>query len=154
MDRVFEKSAGGIVYRKVGTICEVLLLERRTQNGSREHVLPKGHIEADERTQDTALREISEETGLALKHLSIVKFITKIHYSYIASYLPGSPLIDKDVYLFLVRYTGTAEPHIPAHEREHECFLGCRWYRIEDLASANLKSDVYKYIQKNLPYML
>jgi 8-oxo-dGTP pyrophosphatase MutT (NUDIX family) len=69
-----------------------------------EYVLPKGHIENDETAMETALREISEETGLPIVDLEVIKFMNKINYSFIATYLEGSPMIHKDVYLFLVRY--------------------------------------------------
>ncbi len=36
--------------------------------------------------------------------------MTKINYSFIATHKDGNPVVDKDVYLFLVRYTGSKEP--------------------------------------------
>jgi 8-oxo-dGTP pyrophosphatase MutT (NUDIX family) len=53
---------------------------------------------------ETALREISEETGLAIRDFEVIKFMNKINYSFIATYMEGSPMIHKDVYLFLVKY--------------------------------------------------
>lgn len=46
MNRIFEKSSGGIVYRKQenGQI-DVLLLERKNLKGETDYVLPKGHME-------------------------------------------------------------------------------------------------------------
>ena len=52
-----------------------------------EYVLPKGHIEENETVLDTALREISEETGLLQRDLHVIKFMNKIAYSFIAGYL-------------------------------------------------------------------
>jgi ADP-ribose pyrophosphatase YjhB (NUDIX family) len=54
-----ETSAGGVVLRAG----EVLLLQRRTG----EWVLPKGHIEEGESKADAAVREVQEETGLAVE---------------------------------------------------------------------------------------
>ena len=61
----YKTSCGGIVYRKTsqGHI-EVLLLEWRNKRGFSKYVLPKGHMEETETAQETALREICEETGL------------------------------------------------------------------------------------------
>lgn len=42
MNRIFEKSSGGIVYRKNGNTIDVLLLERKNAKSDREYVLPKG----------------------------------------------------------------------------------------------------------------
>ena len=153
MVRVFEKSAGGIVYKKTNGVCSILLLERLNASGSREYVLPKGHIEEMETAKETALREISEETGLAAEQLSIIKFITKISYTFVASHKNGNPMIDKDVYLFLVRYTGTSDPRIPPREHARESFVGFGWFDIEALRTMNIKPDVYRYIKKNIQYM-
>lgn len=62
MNRIFEKSSGGIVYRKQKGKIEVLLLEYENAKGEHEFVLPKGHMENEETAKDTALREINEET--------------------------------------------------------------------------------------------
>ena len=86
MNRIFEKSSGGIVYRKQKGKIEVLLLEYENAKRTREFVLPKGHMENTETAKDTALREINEETGLAIKDLEIIKFMSKINYSFIATY--------------------------------------------------------------------
>lgn len=88
----------------------MLLLSRKNGKGENEYVLPKGHMEGSETAKDTALREISEETGLEVSELEVIKFMTKINYSFVATHKEGSPLIDKDVYLFLVKYSGTSEP--------------------------------------------
>lgn len=45
MNRIFEKSSGGIVYRKNNNQIDILLLERRNMKGDIDYVLPKGHME-------------------------------------------------------------------------------------------------------------
>jgi len=86
MNRFFEKSSGGIVYRKQKDKIEVLLLEWENAKREREFVLPKGKMENAETAKDTALREINEETGLAIEDLEVIKFMSKINYSFIATY--------------------------------------------------------------------
>jgi len=86
MNRIFEKSSGGIVYRKQKGKIEILLLEWENAKKEREFVLPKGHMEDAETAKDTALREINEETGLDISDLEIIKFMSKINYSFIATY--------------------------------------------------------------------
>ena len=54
--------AGGVVYRITDRGPEFLLVTARRQPD--EWVLPKGHIERDERPEDTAVREVAEETGV------------------------------------------------------------------------------------------
>jgi len=54
------QAAGGIVVRRDGKTPEVLLVHRPRGDWS----FPKGKAEAGERSEDTALREVEEETGL------------------------------------------------------------------------------------------
>jgi 8-oxo-dGTP pyrophosphatase MutT (NUDIX family) len=74
-------------------------------------------MEDGETASQTALRETSEETGLQTKDLEIIKFITKLNYTFTAGYLDDNPLIDKDVYLFLIKYKGNDEPKPQKEER-------------------------------------
>ncbi|MDA2937599.1 NUDIX domain-containing protein [Acidobacteria bacterium AH-259-A15] len=54
--------AGGIVYRIEGSRPEYLIV---TAKGNPDHwVLPKGHIEPGERSEEAAQREVFEETGV------------------------------------------------------------------------------------------
>ena len=57
-----EFSAGGLVYRKLrGGNLEFVLIRPK---GAKSWALPKGHIEDDENSQQAAVREVREETGL------------------------------------------------------------------------------------------
>ena len=134
MAKKYEKSSGGIVYRKNGGKIEVLLLKWLNSKKEEIYVIPKGHIEAGEVAKDTAVREISEEAGLPQKDLEVIKFITKLNYTFTAGHLKDNPLIDKDVYLFLVKYNGTKAPYVQKEER----FVGYDWFTFDELKSKNL----------------
>jgi len=54
--------AGGLVVRTTDGRTEVLIV--RPKDGSKVWVLPKGHIERGERPEETAAREVAEETGV------------------------------------------------------------------------------------------
>lgn len=149
MAELYEKSAGGIVYRKRHHDIEILMLAWKNAKWDTEYVLPKGHIENDETAMETALREISEETGLAEKDLEVIKFMNKISYTFVATYLEGSPTINKDVFLFLVKYKGKKEP-LP---RKEERFIWYKWFTIEWLKSTYIKPDVIGFIEKNKHFM-
>ena len=56
-----EKSCGAIVYRKFHGNIELLLI--KNQNGG-HWSFPKGHVEEGETEEQTAIREIMEETGI------------------------------------------------------------------------------------------
>ncbi len=98
---------------------------------------------------ETALREISEETWLKVDDLEVIKFMNKISYSFTATYLDGSPMVHKDVYLFLVKYTGTNEPR----PRKEERFIWYKWFTLEDLKNIWIKPDVLGFIEKNKHFM-
>ena len=156
MARLFEKSSWGIVYRKKWSQYEVLLLERKNPKGKSVYVIPKWHIENEEKAKETALREISEETGLPQEDLEIIKFITKINFTFIATYKDGNPTINKDVYLFLVKLNWTNEPDLSAFENsveKKEKIIWYKWFKLEDLKNVEIKPDIYTYIKKNLQYM-
>ncbi|MBA9074476.1 8-oxo-dGTP pyrophosphatase MutT (NUDIX family) [Flavobacterium gossypii] len=67
------KAGGGLVYNKKG---EVLFIFR---NGKWD--LPKGGIEKGEEIEDTAIREVEEETGVS--GLSITKKLQKTYHVFI-----------------------------------------------------------------------
>lgn len=53
---------GGVVYRRRAGQIEFLLVQ--ATNSKDDWVLPKGHVEPDERMRETAVREVREETGV------------------------------------------------------------------------------------------
>lgn len=57
----YEKSCGAIVYRKSHGNTEILLIKHVN---SGHWSFPKGHMEEGETEEETALREIKEETGI------------------------------------------------------------------------------------------
>ncbi|MDB4899172.1 MAG: hypothetical protein JWN53_980 [Gemmatimonadetes bacterium] len=56
-----ETSAGGVVYRLEGGAPLYLLIRDSYDNSG----FPKGHLEAGERADEAAMREVREETGLS-----------------------------------------------------------------------------------------
>ena len=58
---LYEKSCGGIIFYKTKQNTKILLVKN---NNGRYWSFPKGHIEDGETEQETAIREIKEETGL------------------------------------------------------------------------------------------
>jgi 8-oxo-dGTP pyrophosphatase MutT (NUDIX family) len=58
-----QTSAGGVVVRQGESGPEVLLASRRTRRGELVWGLPKGLVESRESAEDTAVREVREETG-------------------------------------------------------------------------------------------
>jgi len=150
MARRYEKSSGWIVYRKKGKRIEILLLKWLNSRKQEELVIPKGKIEKWEVAKDTAIREIGEEAWIPVDDLEIIKFVTKLNYTYTAGYLKGTPVIDKDVYLFIVRYNGTQTPIV----RKEERFTGYEWVDIEKVKNLSVRFDLSGIIYRNKPFFI
>ncbi len=91
INSLYRKSCGTIIYRKPGNQIEYLLLfQRKSQTWS----FPKGHAEINETEQETALREVFEETGITAQLLP--GFRQKVSYTI-------NHLYQKEVVLFLAK---------------------------------------------------
>jgi|GEM_PF-405383 len=55
-----EYTAGGVVFRRQAGRIDILMIQDRLGRWT----IPKGHVEAGESLEQTALREVAEETGL------------------------------------------------------------------------------------------
>jgi 8-oxo-dGTP pyrophosphatase MutT (NUDIX family) len=150
MARKYEKSSGWIVYRKNNWKIEILLLKWLNSRNNEEYVIPKWHIEEDEIAKDAAVREISEEAWFKIEDLEVIKFITKLNYTFTAAYLENSPTIDKDVYLFLVRYNWNSEPEVQKEER----FVWYKWVPIEKIGDVNIKFELASIVKRNRTYFI
>ena len=62
--RVDETSAGGLVLDRLGPGASGALIGRLDRRGRLLWSLPKGHVEAGETAEQTAVREVAEETGI------------------------------------------------------------------------------------------
>lgn len=99
---VRETSAGGLVLSGLDQPFDQLkavLIGRIDRRGRMMWSLPKGHIETGETAEQTAIREIAEETGVAG---AVVAPLGKIDYWFVSD----GRRIHKTVHHFLLRYTG------------------------------------------------
>lgn len=86
-----EVSAGGVVFFRNN----ILLL--RKYNG--DWVLPKGRVEGEEELEQTALREVYEESKVKA---NLVKYIGKIKYEFYRTSVTGRARIMKEVHWYLM----------------------------------------------------
>jgi hypothetical protein len=82
--------------------------------------------------------------------LEVIKFITKLNYTFTAGYLENNPVIDKDVYLFLVKYHGDQDPVVQKEER----FVGFEWFPIEKIKNVEVMFDLGAIIARNKTYFI
>lgn len=95
LDCLYEYSCGAVVYRIIKDTRRYLLIKNRR---SAHWGFPKGHIERGETSEDTAKREVLEETGIHIELLP--DFVEKSDYS-----IQGK--IEKSVSIFLARTDDT-----------------------------------------------
>ncbi len=109
-------SCGGVViYRG-----KILTLYKSYRNKYEGWVLPKGTVEAGERYEDTAIREVREEAGV---QASIVKYIGKSQYSFTVT----EDNVEKEVHWFLM----TADSYYSKPQRE-EYFVDSGYYKFHE----------------------
>lgn len=65
MPRSLETSAGGLVVRTVDGAPAAALIGRFDRAGRMRWSMPKGHVEPGETTEQAAVREVAEETGIS-----------------------------------------------------------------------------------------
>ena len=120
-------AAGGVVVRGSGDHLEVVLTGR---DSDRTWVFPKGTPEAGESVEETAIREVSEETGLDVE---ILRPIGQIEYWFA---VPGQR-VHKVVHFFLMRALGG---DVSRHDHEYD---EVRWMPIDE-ARRLLSYDTYR----------
>lgn len=107
---VREISAGGVVVRPAGEGWEMAVIEPQNENSSARPArktarkvvlaLPKGLVDPGEKPEQTALREVREETGLIA---SPIAKLADIKYVYVRSW-GDQQRVFKIVSFFLLRY--------------------------------------------------
>lgn len=119
-------SAGGVVYRVRDEQVEIIICGR--ENYSRTSViwqLPKGTPDSGETREETALREVNEESGLEIE---IDDYIGNIEYWFA---LPNSGVrCHKTVYYYLMEPTGG---DISLHDHEFEYV---KWSTVNEAVKA------------------
>ncbi len=113
-------SAGGIVLRGLPLQREILLVGRKQQfRGGQLWALPKGTPLEGESAQQTALREVREETGI---EVAITGFAGVISYSFLER---GVRFRKRVAYYTMVAIGGDPSEH------DHEYDFVC-WYSLEE----------------------
>ena len=122
-------AAGGVVVRGSGDALAVVITGR---DSDRTWVFPKGTPDRGESVEETALREVREETGLDVE---IVAPLGVIDYWFA---VPGER-VHKFVHFFLMRATGG---DVSRHDHEYD---HVRWVSIDE-ARRLLTYDTYREI--------
>ena len=137
MRTIREVSAGGVIYREQEGQLFIALIRVRKRWG-----LPKGHVEQGERIDETAVREVREETGLLGK---VKRKLGTISYTYRAKSKDGEAIrISKRVTFFLLRYL---EGEVHGHDYEVD---EARWFPIHQALGKLVFATERKMVRKAL----
>lgn len=128
---VREFTAGGVVYRRKDGDIDILMIQDLRDRWT----IPKGHVEAGESLERTALREVEEETGL--NQLKIGEKLDKLHFFY----RKEGKLIFMTTHVFLMEATGNTEAIRPENS---EGIVDVKWFPKDEA----LKLIEYRDTQK------
>ena len=139
-------SAGGVVYRRDGYGLEVVLCGRKSRSGEDRHgdgcmalwALPKGTPDPGETREQTALREVMEETGLQVETET---FLGTIDY-WFARPSDGARC-HKTVHYYLMNPVGG---DVGLHDDE---FDDVRWFPAAEALRAMTYENEAKIVEKS-----
>lgn len=110
-----EFTAGGVVFRRRGTFIDILMIQDRVGRWT----IPKGHVEEGESLEQTAIREVGEETGL--HNLKIRDRLDKIYFFYRRE----GKLIFMTTTVFLMEAIGNTDALEP---EDSEGIIDAKWF--------------------------
>ena len=129
-------SAGGVVIRSAGRSHEIVLCGRRSTG---IWALPKGTPEIGESREQTAVREVTEETGLRVE---IRDYIDSIHYRFVRQ--GDGAQCYKTVLYYLMKPIGG---DISLHDHE---FDAVRWFPVDDALRTMSYENEAAVVEKGL----
>ncbi|QNO16025.1 NUDIX domain-containing protein [Alkalicella caledoniensis] len=132
----YEKSCGAVVFRREDKKVKILLLKHI--NGG-HWGLPKGHVEEGETEQETAVREILEETGLKVCALYD-------EFRYEMEYSPVEGIMKKVVYF-------VAEVQESQFNHQVEEVEQCIWVNGDEALGQVTYDNTKKLLSKALDFI-
>ncbi len=136
LDCLYEHSCGAVVFRRINEEYRFLLIKNRRSNN---WGFPKGHMEKGETREETAVREVLEETGL---HINILPGFCKD-----SQYKIGTK-IEKRVEVFLA---STEDTQTVIQKEEIEDYIWLRYNEALDRLKFDNDKDILISVRE---YML
>jgi 8-oxo-dGTP pyrophosphatase MutT (NUDIX family) len=124
-------ASGGVIFRRINDEFEVALCLKRRE---KFWCLPKGLIEKGESAEETALREVKEETGL---NGEIIAKIGEVHYSFFR----GRKYF-KTVHFYLMKHVGEFPTNHGAEVDE------VRWFKVSEALKVLAYAEEKKILKK------
>lgn len=134
---VREYTAGGVVFRHGAGGVDILMI----QDPKGRWTIPKGHVEPGESLEQTAIREVQEETGL--QHLKIRSKLDKINFFY---RLNGK-LIFMTTHVYLMEARGDTDAVVP---EQSEGVADAKWFSKDEALELIEYKDTEKLFRMGL----
>lgn len=138
LDCLYETSCGAVVFKQSGNETRFLLIKNKR---SAHWGFPKGHIEVGETSQETAIREVLEETGLKIQILD--------NFQSVSDYkIQGK--IEKSVTIFIAK---ALTNNIKLQEEEIDDYIWQTYEKAYEILrfdnDRNILKDAGVYLKKN-----
>lgn len=132
---IYEKSCGAVIFRRNKDDVEFLVIQHRNQ---KHFSFPKGHQEKNETDEQTALREIKEETGLNV--------VLHTEYHVTTTYQP-KPNTIKDVVFYLAE---TKDHQVTLQEEEVMSFAWLSRLDVLNRLTYQSDKDAFMYLTQSV----
>lgn len=126
-----EETAGGVVFRRGKDGIEILMI----QDAKGRWTIPKGHVEEGERQEDTAKREVTEETGL--NDIKILDYLGKIEFRY----RKQDKLILMTTFVYLIQAVKNTDQYKP---EQNEGIKDVAWFSVNEALDSIEYDDIGK----------
>ena len=138
------KSAWWIVYyRDENDDIRFLLIKRHALSGKIEWVAPKGKIQSGETSEDAALRETSEETGLPMNTLVVRHKVGSATIKWLED---RDWKFEKEVTYFLMKYEG--DPAMVDIQLVEGYLWTSKWAKIDNVLNLIYYGDIRELFRK------
>ena len=128
-DSPYHITSGAVVYRISNKDVEFLLLVRKEQGGNTYH-LPKGTVHIGEPLEETAKREVLEETGALVDLQTYIGAVTN-QFNYKNCYY------DKTSHYFVAKFV----KFVAKHDTEHDDIIWANANQAIELLNISPKSE-------------
>jgi diadenosine hexaphosphate hydrolase (ATP-forming) len=134
---VRDYTAGGVVYRRVGDRVEILMIQDRLGRWT----IPKGHVETGESLEQTAVREVAEETGLT--EFNLGDKLDKLHFFH----RKEGKLYFTTTYVFIMEAIGNTNALVP---EDSEGIVDAKWFDQDEALTLIAYRDIERLFRAAL----
>jgi len=135
-------SSGGVIYKAKEDGIQVVLISHYNQKGKLIWCLPKGSVEKGESLQETAIREVREETGVFGR---VLEKIGQIQYWFYSK--EEETKIFKTVHFYLLEY-------LRGDEKDHDSEVDeARWVALQEAMGMLTHSSERTIMEKATRYL-